>query len=395
MTCVFSVCCSSKPVDERPIHGQDEKPEIEKPSEEGDLLLSWAFEGDRLFTAADAVEIAVTLTDTKGVKTVAKEDVTCSLTVKENFLSRYNDEYRFATTQLMPSSAYSLSEAVIEKGSSSAKFTVTLSEKAFADIYALPLQIQCEGQGVKASSDVLYIATPCIRTSGGKTTVYFSDEGKMEMYYNSGAKSSAVVFFPGGAYRNHTSSECTQAINAFNGKNSALGVVYYTLPAEGQKYETTFRDGRDAVVTMRERASSWGAYSKIGSMGCSAGGHMAASMAIQVPGLLDFQIPLFPVISMFEPCASSNGSLLGADASDALKTKYSCDLNVTKNTPPCLIAYSEDDGTLNNSLHGAKYIAALKAKGVKTVVNVHKTGGHSVAAWSDFPDFVISFINGI
>jgi acetyl esterase/lipase len=130
---------------------------------------------------------------------------------------------------------------------------------------------------------------------------------------------------------------------------------------------------------------------RIGIMGFSAGGHVAAVTATRFdagnasdPDPIqrqssrpDFAVLLYPVISMHDPIAhvGSRNNLLGKQASVELVNRYSADQNVTPQTPPLFICHAQDDTPVpvQNSLQMAT--AAGRAR-VPYELVLLKTGGH-------------------
>ena len=130
---------------------------------------------------------------------------------------------------------------------------------------------------------------------------------------------------------------------------------------------------------------------KIGVMGFSAGGHLASTLGTQyntpnkfketdidtISARPDFTILIYPVVTMMDDYThkGSQNNLLGKNANDALKIKYSNELHVTEHTPPTFMVHSGDDKAVpvENSLQLYK---ALNDKGVKSEIHVYPHGGH-------------------
>ena len=107
---------------------------------------------------------------------------------------------------------------------------------------------------------------------------------------------SATVILPGGGYcflaeghegRDVADWMCRDGQTAF--------VLLYRFPQTNPAVPNT--DAREAMEYARSHADSLGHYAKVGIMGSSAGGHLASTVATHT-NLADFQILLYPVISM-------------------------------------------------------------------------------------------------
>jgi acetyl esterase/lipase len=127
---------------------------------------------------------------------------------------------------------------------------------------------------------------------------------------------------------------------------------------------------------------------KIGVMGFSAGGHLAASVSTHFKdGLVDqatqdqiqpdFSILVYPVIS-FAPELMHQGTrnnLIGATATEAQTLYYSNEKQVSEDmSPVCLVHATDDTGVkVENSL---VFFKALREKGVPAELYIIDQGGH-------------------
>lgn len=209
----------------------------------------------------------------------------------------------------------------------------------------------------------------------------------------------AVVIFPGGGYGILAYDwEGTDFAKWLNSQGIAGIVVKYRLPLSPSltdPKEVPLLDAQRAIRLVRQYAESWKINpSKVGIMGFSAGGHLAAtlsaSFAHQLPlekdaidnlsARPDFSILVYPVIS-FQGAPTHGGSrknLIGDPANPELIKRFSNELQVTANTPPTFLVHAQDDKAvpLENSL---LYYQALHAKGVKAALHIYPTGGHGFA----------------
>lgn len=208
---------------------------------------------------------------------------------------------------------------------------------------------------------------------------------------------TAVLICPGGGY-----THITYKLGGFSRAKwlNVMGVtafvLIYRLPnspdlIEGAK--APLQDAQRAMRIIRAHAKAWGIDpQKVGVMGASAGGHVAASLGTNVSDISaigdsldqfsfhpDFMILVSPVISMGKYAhEGSRKSLLGNHPSQAMKEKYSAGLHVTAATPPCFIADAFNDKTVDphNSL---LFYKALLNHHISTSFHVFPHGGHSIA----------------
>ncbi len=188
----------------------------------------------------------------------------------------------------------------------------------------------------------------------------------------------SVVMCPGGGYEllsmvyeGHAGAEwfCSQGM--------AYAVLKYRMP-NGHR-EVALSDAARAVRLMRLYAEEWGiSPRRVGIMGASAGGHLAAITATTADSLShpDFQVLLYPVVTMVEGThIGSRNALLGKNADRTTLEAHSAERRVTRDTPPAFIALSADDRAVHpdNSLN---YCAALVRHGIPVGLHVYPDGGH-------------------
>ncbi len=210
------------------------------------------------------------------------------------------------------------------------------------------------------------------------------------------ATGHAVVVCPGGAYRGLAYDwEGKDIAKWLNANGIAAIVLKYRLPNvfnDSLKHMYALEDAQRAIRIARHHASEWNfAPDRIGVMGFSAGGHLAAMLAtgydLQGPHASeaidtlsarpDFAILMYPVISMTEPYThmGSRQSLLGARPDSALIGRYSPQLLVNSMTPPVFMVHAYDDNVVpvENSMI---MFQALRAHGIPVELHIFPTGGH-------------------
>ena len=204
----------------------------------------------------------------------------------------------------------------------------------------------------------------------------------------------SVIICPGGGYgRLAIDHEGVEVAKAFNEIGVTAFVLKYRLPNDTIMVDKTngpLQDAQQAIRTVRKQAAAWGLNpNKIGIMGFSAGGHLAATAATHFTLIADpvmndagsvrpdFAILLYAVISFDDSIAhkGSKTNLVGKSPSPELTKLYSNELQVTKNTPPSFLVHAGDDGTVpvENSIR--YYQACIKNK-VPVEMHLYPKGGH-------------------
>jgi acetyl esterase/lipase len=218
---------------------------------------------------------------------------------------------------------------------------------------------------------------------------------------NTPAGMTAVVILPGGGYRNLAMNhEGRQVANYLNAAGVAAFVLKYRL---GPRYHhpVEMGDAQRALRIVRSHASAWHIdAARIGVMGFSAGGHLAATVsthfdsgnpsaadAVDRAGSRpDFAILAYPVISMTEPWThqGSKDNLLGENPPADLARGLSADLAVSPQTPPTFLFQTNADTTVpaENAVH---YYLALRKAGVAAEMHVFQNGPHGLGLALDDP----------
>lgn len=190
----------------------------------------------------------------------------------------------------------------------------------------------------------------------------------------------AIIMCPGGGYArlamNHEGHDMAPWLNA---QGITYIVLKYRMP--NGHYEVPLSDAEQAIRLVRQHAKEWNIRpDRIGIMGASAGGHLAASLATLYSSnetRPDFQILFYPVISMV-PGVTHGGSrqnLLSNNPSQELEDKYTLEKQVNAHTPQAFIMLSADDGAVPPA-NGIHYFEALLQHQVPATLHVYPTGGH-------------------
>ncbi len=206
------------------------------------------------------------------------------------------------------------------------------------------------------------------------------------------ANGTAVIFCSGGGYVRIAVNPNGDAITR---RLNAAGVTVFALKYRLSDYghPAPLQDVLRAIRTVRARAGEFGVQTnRIGVMGASAGGHLAACAATlwdspegmtgavldAVSARPDFAVLVYPVISMSAKYThqGSRTALLGNNPPVVLMDQLSVENHVRTNTPPVFIVATMADQTVpvENSL---AFYKALRNAGVPGELHAYAQGSHA------------------
>lgn len=206
-------------------------------------------------------------------------------------------------------------------------------------------------------------------------------------YELKGAK-KAVLIIPGGGYGmvaiNHEGHDIAKA---FNKEGYSAFVLYYRLPKEATMIDRKIGPLQDAQRSMQYIRENHD-FSKIGVIGFSAGGHLAATLSnhfddLKIENLSevslrpDFSALIYPVISMDGEIThlGSKDNLIGREADLVDVVYFSLEQQVDRHTPPTFLVHAVDDKAVLIS-NTTVYIDALKEAGINYEFFQYEKGGH-------------------
>lgn len=219
---------------------------------------------------------------------------------------------------------------------------------------------------------------------------------------------SALLVIPGGAYSFvSVQNEGIDVARRFTPTGTAIFVLTYRLPDEGwaHRERVPLQDAQRAMRLLRAQAARLAIDSdRIGVLGFSAGGHLAADLvtafdercyeAVDAADALSarphYTGLIYPVAS-FQPGIGHDGSrdnLLGAGASAAAIAAHSPAEHVRADTPPCCFVHALDDDTVPVGASLAMFDNCRRAR-VPAEAHLFEAGGHGfgVPAQSDAPAY--------
>lgn len=207
-----------------------------------------------------------------------------------------------------------------------------------------------------------------------------------------------ILICPGGGYSYTSDREAEKIAIQFLAMGYHAAVLRYSCaPAQ---YPTALLELAAGMKLIREKALEWHVDpGKIVVQGCSAGGHLAASLGVfwkeeflaEQLGLQgderrilkpDGMILCYPVITGGEYAHRDSFKNLLGDREKELVGKMSLETQVTPDTPRTFIWHTFEDGSVpvENSL---LLVAALRKASVPTEFHMYARGGHglSLANW--------------
>lgn len=212
-----------------------------------------------------------------------------------------------------------------------------------------------------------------------------------------------VLICPGGGYGFTSEREWEPLALQFLAFGCHAAVLKYSCaPA---RYPVALTELAFAVKTLREHAAEWHIDPKsLLVLGCSAGGHLAASLGVlwKEPFLAaalglskekqkllrpDGMILCYPVITGGEyahrgsfECllGEKEGSLERFADPESMLRRLSLETRVSRDTPPVFLWHTFMDGSVpvENSL---LFVSALRKAGVSTEFHMYQEGGHGLS----------------
>jgi acetyl esterase/lipase len=189
---------------------------------------------------------------------------------------------------------------------------------------------------------------------------------------------AAVVICPGGGYNilawDLEGEEVAEWLNSIG----VTGIVLkYRVPRRPDQPKDKppvgpLQDVQRALSLVRGKAKDWGIDpQRIGVLGFSAGGHLAAAAATNSDKRAYDSLDDADKVS-----CRPDFAVLVYPAYLAVKDKEELmpDIRVSKDTPPCFFAHAADDGV--SAENSVQMYRALRKAGVKAELHIYASGGH-------------------
>ena len=220
-------------------------------------------------------------------------------------------------------------------------------------------------------------------------------------YFLAEKKSSPVIIvFPGGGYGHRAYHEGEPVAKWLNYHGFHACVARYKVrPIEQQE---TIQQGLNMVQLVKQKMAEIPELKdqRLGVLGFSAGGHLAAMISnLSTPGLVDFQILCYPVITMGEYThEGSRTNLLGHVPTDILIDRFSAEKQVHPNTPPAFLWSTVNDASVS-VMNSYLYAQALQENRIAYELHLFPDGRHGLGLANDhltvkqWSDLCITWIN--
>lgn len=213
----------------------------------------------------------------------------------------------------------------------------------------------------------------------------------MELFRPARPNGIGLVIIPGGGYEFLAySNEGADPARVFAAMGYTVGVLAYRLPAEGwaRQADVPLQDAQRAIRLLRADHAE---LRRVGVVGASAGGHLAASLATAYDERVyapvdavdrgtarpDFAGLLYPVATLALPQThrGSREKLLGPSPMEAEVRRRSPAMNVDADTPASFILHSFDDEVVPIQC-AFDWIAASRAARAPVEAHLLQRGGH-------------------
>jgi acetyl esterase/lipase len=217
-------------------------------------------------------------------------------------------------------------------------------------------------------------------------------EAWIDVYRPGEPNGTAIVICPGGSYSRLSMDVEGRAVAEWLNRHGMTGIVLqYRLPHH--RPYVPLLDAQRAIRMVRMNARTWRLdANRIGIMGFSAGGHLAATAGThfdkgdagaadgveRVNSRPDFMILIYPVITMGEKThKGSRTNLLGPAPPSELIELFSNERWVTAGTPPTFLAHARNDHDVSPE-NSRTFYKALRAAKISAEYLELPAGGHGL-----------------
>lgn len=207
----------------------------------------------------------------------------------------------------------------------------------------------------------------------------------IEVFRPARPNGAAMVILPGGAYmRLAVDKEGAGAARRLTRDGITCFVLNYRLPVDRWPagYDVALQDAQRAVRLVRANAARWGVDSgRIGVMGFSAGGHLAAATLTRYDAKVYEPIDAADAVSARPDVVMLGYSFttVGPRPIDTIavsaETGRPLDQRVRKGLAPTFLVHAADDRTVPVS-NSVQMYSALKAADVPVEMHLYQEGGH-------------------
>ena len=273
--------------------------------------------------------------------------------------------------------------------------TVFLYQKAAVEL-SDPVQGKTkEALGLEIAEDNGYNEGEEISETGGIRKI--SENARFDLYFPKKPNGTMLIVCPGGGYGNVSSyNEGVYVAEWMKERGYTVAIAKYRLP--NGHWEVPLTDIHNIFRYCRAHAAEWNV-DKIGVMGFSAGGHLAASattLYTDKETRPDFSVLIYPVIAIDktpshkgtrlnligneEKWASTEGKtaeewIADQKLHEELVKKYTLSNDITPDPPPVFLAHCTDDKTVP-VINSIIFYNGLVNNGVEAEMHIFPKGGH-------------------
>ena len=196
----------------------------------------------------------------------------------------------------------------------------------------------------------------------------------------------AIVVFPGGGYQFLAmDSEGTEICDWLTSRGITCILLKYRVPDSGPtmkdgrgyypKVQTAVQDAQRTLGLVREHAAEWHIDAhKIGVIGFSAGGHLAAAVSTR------FDQRSYPPVDAADKLSCRPDFAIvvypGHLWTPGTELTLRSDISVPAGAPPTFLLHAEDD-PIDPVKHSLTYFAALQKAGIPVEMHLYAQGGHA------------------
>jgi acetyl esterase/lipase len=200
----------------------------------------------------------------------------------------------------------------------------------------------------------------------------------------------AMMVFPGGGYQVLAMpGEGTEICDWLTSRGITCVLLKYRVPDSGPtmknghtyypKVQTALQDAQRTLGLVRQHAAEWHVDPhKVGVIGFSAGGHLAAAVSTH------FAQRTYPPVDSADrlSCRPDFAILVypGHLWTPGTELTLRPDIRVRADTPPTFLLQAEDDN-VDPVKHSLTYYVALQKAGVPTEMHLYAEGGHAFGLW--------------
>ncbi len=253
---------------------------------------------------------------------------------------------------------------------------------------------------------------PGDHAAGEHATSQPEDAQDAEASAHAGVSRGCVLICPGGGYQRVSQREWAKVAGWLNGCGYDAAVLRYPVASTHPTplHPGPIHDATRGVRLLRHHGREWGLHThKLAALGFSAGGHLAATLAVapnqfiapgddlaaSVSAAVDAVVLCYPVIDLLDPAILHRGSrnhLIGDPAfapepeeHAAIAAQLSPNLHITPAAPPAFLWHTVDDAKVPVE-NAFRYALACRRAGVPFELHAFETGQHGLALAQTNPD---------